>query len=724
MIIVKAIIIGENISARVPMTDTKNHFLKGHGDSGDDVVTGSSIPTLVIDRNHVVTYWNAALEQWTGYAAKDIIGTSNYWKAFYGERRPILADFIVDEASEADIKHYYGDIARELPLVKGAYEAEDYNPHIMGGTWLYFIASPLKNEKGSVVGAVEYLWGTTETRKLQIDQKRRIQQLSALLEITNDLSGSLDLEERFEAAVKSIIKNLNVDSVGIYLKEDDRFYCVYSYGYTIPFYQKGSRLSPEGKIGETARREETLFYEDIVSANEFYREYVVKEGLKSSGYIPLSSKEGIFGVVRLSSHTAYPFSEEDKNLFSLIGNRIAIALENARLHQELKDFSRELQMKVREKTTKLKESYRKLRRSEENYRTMFDDAPSPIVVLEKESLAIVDVNATAIDCYGYSRLEFFNLSFTDLGTPLNREILAGINRLSFNRTHFYPKMLFKKKDGRTFYVNLHIRPVTFLEKNYIIVTTPDVNDHVQRETQLIQASKMATLGTMASGIAHEINQPLNVIQVCSDYLMKVLGKGNVELPQEDIREMAQEIQQNVKRAAQTIRHMKDFSRQSEVRSSRVNINDPIRDVFKIFGQQLRVHDIKVVLDLSQEMPLILADHNRLEQVFINLVDNAKDSLDERGKLEASGPWRKEIRIASFVLGARVVATVTDNGMGMSEDVKDKLFEPFFTTKDVGKGTGLGISISYGIVKDYKGTIDVESAPMEGTSFTLTFPIAP
>jgi len=706
------------------MNDTQKRSSQGHRDDIVDVVAGSSIPTLVIDRNHVVTHWNKALEKWTGYAAEDIVGTSNYWKAFYRGQKPILADFIVDEASEAEIKKYYGDIARELPLVEGAYEAEDYNPHLMGGTWLYFIASPLKNENGEVVGAVEHLWGTTETRKLQIDQKRRIRQLSSLLEITNALSGSLDLEERFEAAVKSIIKHLNVDSVGIYLKENDGFYCVYSYGYKTSFYRKGSRLSPEGKIGETVRREETLFYEDIVSANEFYRDYVIKEGLKSSGYIPLSSKEGIFGAVRLSSHTAYPFSEEDKNLFSLIGNRIAIALENARLHQELKEFSRELQIKVREKTTKLKESYRKLRRSEENYRTMFDDAPSPIIVLEKDSLAIVDVNATAIDCYGYSRLEFFKISFTDLGTPLNRQILEGINRLSFNRTHFYPKMLFKRKDGRTFYVNLHIRPVTFLEKNYIIVTTPDVDDHVQRETQLIQASKMATLGTMASGIAHEINQPLNVIQVCSDYLMKVIGKGGDELPKDDIREMAREIQQNVKRAAQTIRHMKDFSRQSAVRSSRLNINDPIRDVFKILGQQLRVHDIDVVLDLSQELPLILADHNRLEQVFMNLVDNAKDTLDESGKMEESDQRRKEIRIASFVLGDRVVATVTDNGMGMSDDVKDKLFEPFFTTKDVGKGTGLGISISYGIVKDYKGTIDVESVPMEGTTFTLTFPIAP
>jgi signal transduction histidine kinase len=154
----------------------------------------------------------------------------------------------------------------------------------------------------------------------------------------------------------------------------------------------------------------------------------------------------------------------------------------------------------------------------------------------------------------------------------------------------------------------------------------------------------------------------------------------------------------------------------------VNINAPIQDVFKVLGHQLTVHEVDLVLDLSDELPWILADHNRLEQVFINLVTNAMDAMDEK---QADHRWRdgqKQLTIRSFVEGDRVVVTVADTGVGMSEEVKAKLFDPFFTTKKVGKGTGLGVSISYGIVRDYEGTIDIASEPGKGTTFELRFPI--
>jgi len=173
-----------------------------------------------------------------------------------------------------------------------------------------------------------------------------------------------------------------------------------------------------------------------------------------------------------------------------------------------------------------------------------------------------------------------------------------------------------------------------------------------------------------------------------------------------------------------INHVRDFSRQAEFARSRVNLNDPIRDVFKILGHQLKVHQITVELDLAPDLPPVLADHNRLEQVFVNLVSNAIDAIDEKSELPG-GPAEggRHIRIRSFRDGERVVAEVTDTGVGMPENVKNKLFEPFFTTKRVGKGTGLGTSISYGIVRGYDGTIDIESQPGQGATFRLTFPQA-
>jgi C4-dicarboxylate-specific signal transduction histidine kinase len=243
---------------------------------------------------------------------------------------------------------------------------------------------------------------------------------------------------------------------------------------------------------------------------------------------------------------------------------------------------------------------------------------------------------------------------------------------------------------------------------------------VEKETLLIQAGKMTTLGEMAAGIAHEINQPLNVIQVCADFFLKMLKRGE-SIKDEDLKTMAMDIVSSVERAAGVIKHVRDFSRQSEVVKSKVNINDPIQDVFKVLGHQLKVHEIQVELDLSQNMPNIMAEHNRLEQVFINLVTNAIDAMDEKSNQGENHSAEKRLTIKSYVENGQVAVCVSDTGIGMPEEIKNKIMEPFFTTKKVGKGTGLGVSISYGIVQDYDGSIEIESKVGEGTTFKIIFP---
>jgi len=260
-----------------------------------------------------------------------------------------------------------------------------------------------------------------------------------------------------------------------------------------------------------------------------------------------------------------------------------------------------------------------------------------------------------------------------------------------------------------------------MERDFLIATTTDITENVEKEAQLIQAGKMATLGTMAAGMAHEINQPLNVIQVCADFFLKTLKKDK-EISGVELTTMADEISNNVQRAAGIINHMRDFARQSKDVSGELNINEPIRDVFKVLGQQLRVHQIELDLDLDDKLPPIMADHNRMEQVFINLVTNAMDTLDEKGETEDK-EFKKLLKIRSYSKVEQVFVTVSDNGTGIPEDVIDKIFDPFFTTKEIGKGTGLGMSISYGIVKDYGGTITVSSKSGEGTAFELSFPIS-
>ena len=270
---------------------------------------------------------------------------------------------------------------------------------------------------------------------------------------------------------------------------------------------------------------------------------------------------------------------------------------------------------------------------------------------------------------------------------------------------------------------MNISHAIYGARDVIIASTTDITESVDKETQLIQASKMTTLGQMAAGIAHEINQPLNVIQVCADFFQKMIDR-NLPIDNQDLGSMAADISRNVQRAAGIIQHMRDFSRQSEVKRTKVIINDPIRDVFKVLGHQLRVHEVDLKLALDPDIPPIMADHNRLEQVFINLVTNALDAMDEKCSQPECKDSKKQLSIESLAENGRVAVVVSDTGIGMSEEVIGKIMEPFFTTKKVGKGTGLGVSISYGIIKDYDGSIDIKSKVGEGTTFKLTFPVSP
>ncbi len=687
------------------------------------IVQGSTIPTFVINKEHIITHWNTAMERLTGHRAEDMIGTKKHWQAFYAGEKPIMADLIVYGVGESEMRKYYGDRGRISHLIEGAYETEDFYPHMGdGGRWLYFTAAPIRDPDGNISGAIETAWDTTDSKLLDEEIQKNLRYLSVLWNVTSSLSATLDPFERVHVAGVGIFESFpDIDSLGVCLRgKDGKFKITYSFGYNQDIYQEGNDGSLDIVIDSVVEKNRMMFFEDISVDNSPSREFL-DEGLKSAAYMPLASKEIVFGVMRASSHTSGSFSEDDKNLFSVIGNHVALAIENARLHYEAAEFSKALERKVKEKTQELKASYHELERSEEKYRIMFDADPSPIIIVDRETLKVLDVNATALGCYGYTKDEFLKMSFADLGAKIDQEVLEGLEAIYDNQSEFYSRKLYRRKDKTAFYVNLHISSVTFMGRDCLIVVTPDVSESVEKETQLIQASKMATLGTMASGIAHEISQPLNVIQVASDFLAKVVKEGE-QINKEDIYTAARQIEKNVQRAARTIKHMRNFVRKSDVKGDKININAPIRDIFKILGQQLNVHGIAVKLDLAEELPYVFADHNRLEQVFMNLVTNARDALDALDEdLKYGEKNEKVLTIKSFSKDKMVVVTVSDNGIGMAEDVSEKVFEPFFTTKKPGEGTGLGMSISYGIVKSYGGTIKVESAVGEGTTFMLAFP---
>jgi C4-dicarboxylate-specific signal transduction histidine kinase len=309
----------------------------------------------------------------------------------------------------------------------------------------------------------------------------------------------------------------------------------------------------------------------------------------------------------------------------------------------------------------------------------------------------------------------------DLGSAEYADgVLSFTGATSSTRFTVYPKIQHQRKDGTPFYANVYACKRRRYQKYGIIATSVDITESLATETQLLQASKMSTLGEMATGVAHELNQPLSAIQIGADFFRNMVEQGR-EIPPAELALVSRQMAEQVARAVRIINHLREFGRKAEVKREKVDVNEPLKGVFTLLSQQLKLRGIKVVLDLKEDLPPIMGDSNRLEQVFIDLVINARDAMEEKTRQIPRTGHDNTLTVRSFQENGQVVVAITDTGLGIPDDIRDKIFEPFFTTKKVGEGTGLGLSIGYGIIKDYNGTIEVESEVGKGTTFKIIFP---
>ena len=357
-----------------------------------------------------------------------------------------------------------------------------------------------------------------------------------------------------------------------------------------------------------------------------------------------------------------------------------------------------------------------IRKSEKKYREIFNNIPNPIFVLDRE-LRIIDCNDMVFGVYGYRKEDILRKPFTGL---FEREENCDFAR-EIRNADAMNQVRHITRDGRVIYVNIRVSPSEYLGQEAFLVTTSDITKRLLAEQQLIQASKMATLGEMATAIAHELNQPLSVMKTASSFIVKKIRKSE-PIKEDTLKTLAEEIDSHVDRASRIINHLREFGRKSEVNREKVNINDAVERSLAIFMQQLKLREIEVEKDFQENLPPVLANNNRLEQVFINLLINARDAIED--KCEKFGHTiEKKIFLKTRLRKGRVRIEVADTGLGIPKPLLEKIFEPFFTTKRVGRGTGLGLSISYGIIQDYEGTINVETRENEGSDFIITLPVS-
>ena len=377
--------------------------------------------------------------------------------------------------------------------------------------------------------------------------------------------------------------------------------------------------------------------------------------------------------------------------------------------------------------TRRKRLERDLQRSEEKYHAIFNNISTPVFVVNQADFKILDCNIKAVEVYGAMKGALLGQDFSSYFRAEDRQSLCHL----IKTRREISKVKHVDAKGRVMDVDMWVSPSDYSGRSVFLITINDITQRLEAEQHLIHASKMATLGEMSTGIAHELNQPLSVIKSSSSFCLKKIRQA-ADIPEKTLTRLMEKIDANVDRAEKIILHMRQFARKSEIRLVPVQINEVLQRTFEMFNQQLRIHGIEVAWEKNGALPRILADPDRLEQVFINLIMNARDAIevkwDKHDQVPGQGDWiaiRTRVGTAGHAQPedlAHLVIEVEDTGTGFDPGVADRLFEPFFTTKEVGKGTGLGLSISYGIIRDCGGSIRAENAQTGGALFVIRFPV--
>jgi two-component system, cell cycle sensor histidine kinase and response regulator CckA len=368
--------------------------------------------------------------------------------------------------------------------------------------------------------------------------------------------------------------------------------------------------------------------------------------------------------------------------------------------------------------TERKRAERRLLESEEEYRLLFDGNPHPMAVYDVETLSFLAVNEASVRLYGYSRDEFLAMKVMDIRAVA--EVPALLQRLeTFPDTPELVTSLVKhrKKDGTLIDIEGASNPIEFRGRPARLSLANDVSEKKHLEAQLRQAQKMEAVGRLAGGVAHDFNNSLGVILGYTELLLRQVGEAQ--------RGKLEQILKATQRASGLTRQLLAFSRKEVVDPKVLDVNALLTDLEKMLGRLIG-EDVDLVIEPGAGLGSVKADAGQLEQVVMNLCVNARDAMPDGGALrvETSNVEMDAAQCAHLdpmEPGRYVRLTVTDTGSGIEKEILTKIFEPFFTTKEKDKGTGLGLAMVYGMVKQAGGYVWVESEMGRGTTFAIYLP---
>lgn len=384
--------------------------------------------------------------------------------------------------------------------------------------------------------------------------------------------------------------------------------------------------------------------------------------------------------------------------------------------QELEGANEALKQEIRERV----QAEEALRLSEERFSKAFQASPIPMAIQTLEEERYVDVNDRFLQMTGFHREEVIGRTPAELNLCVDSEVRGKMfERLRHENSvrGFECRMRTKSNEVRQTLVSLEVFHLR--QKPHLLAITEDISERLRLENQLRQAQKMEAVGKLAAGIAHDFNNILTIIQGYSS-----LGLTNLDLD-DDLRVSLNEILNAAVRAATLTRQLLAFSRRQLMQPEVFHLNELVRGLTDLFGRMIGER-INLKTELAQPLPAIYADPGNIEQAITNLVLNARDAMPDGGELAirtglvaVDEDYLK--RFPEARVGRFVCLSVSDTGCGMDAALQSRLFEPFFTTKEVGKGTGMGLAMVYGIVKQHDGWIEVASQVGQGSTFKIYLP---